>query len=323
VTADGYTSNPPSGGGGGGPIAIGDVTGLTAALAAKLPIAGGTVTGALVVNGVLEVGTSVTLQIGADTNIYRVSANRLATDDSLDVGGDLLVYGNVDLQGTITGVAVSDVSGLQAALDAKSATGHTHVAANVTDLAETVQDTVGAMVVAGANVTATYNDGAGTLTIAAAGGGGGSSMAVVRSKVTSGNITPGASVPWIALAGGPTLVLAAAEGDYVEFAVVGGMWDPGASFLDLAVMVGGSAVRYLSSDTATPAIEGAPSFYADPQTYHNFGPCFEFEVGAGDLSGGNVTVGFMTRGDGGGTLFASDNYPFRWRAINHGAVSVS
>lgn len=120
MTADGYTSNPPSGGGGGGPIAIGDVTGLTAALAAKLPIAGGTVTGALVVNGVLQVGTSVTLQIGADTNLYRVSANRLATDDSLDVGGDLLVYGNVDLQGTITGVAISDVSGLQAALDGKA-----------------------------------------------------------------------------------------------------------------------------------------------------------------------------------------------------------
>lgn len=113
MTANGYTGSAA------GAVAISDVTGLTAALAAKLPLVGGTVTGGLVVDGILHVGTSVTLEIGADTNLYRVSANHLATDDSLDVGGDLLVYGNVDLQGNITGVAVADVSGLQTALDLK------------------------------------------------------------------------------------------------------------------------------------------------------------------------------------------------------------
>ena len=154
-------------------------------------------------------------------------------------------------------------------------------------------------------------------------GGGGSTLVVKRATVTAGNITPGASTPWVALSGGPTLALPAAIGDYVEFSLLSAMWDPGASFLDLAVIVGGSAVRYLSSGTSTPAIEGAPPFYADPQTYHNYGPTFEFEVESGDLSGGNVTVGFMTRGDGGGTLFASTDYPLRWRALNYGPADVS
>lgn len=43
---------------------------------------------------------------------------------------------------------------------------------------EQVQDIVGAMAVAGANATVTYNDGAGTLTIAASGGGGGGGSVV-------------------------------------------------------------------------------------------------------------------------------------------------
>ena len=51
---------------------------------------------------------------------------------------------------------------------------HTHTSTDVTDFTEAVQDIVGAMIVAGSNVTATYNDGAGTLTIASTGGGGGS-----------------------------------------------------------------------------------------------------------------------------------------------------
>jgi hypothetical protein len=56
----------------------------------------------------------------------------------------------------------------------------TQVSSTISDLTETVQDVVGAMVVAGSNVTKTYNDVAGTLTIAASGvGGGGSGIEVV------------------------------------------------------------------------------------------------------------------------------------------------
>lgn len=245
MTADGYTSNPPSGGGGeGGPVAWADIT-----------------------------GKPTTFTPAAHTQ----AASTIS--DSTAVGRAVLTATDAAAGRSAIGAGTSSL--------ALGATGSTAAAGNHSH------------------------------------GGGGSSLVIKRATITSGNVTPQASVPWAALTGGPSLAIAAAVGDYVEFAIVSGMWDPAASFLDWAVMVAGSPVRYLSTGTATPAIEGAPSFYADPQTYHNYGPVFEFQVEAGDLSGGNVTIGFMTRGDGGGTLFASTNYPLRWRAMNHGAVSVS
>lgn len=50
---------------------------------------------------------------------------------------------------------------------------HTHVAADVTDFAEAVDDRVSSLLVAGSNVTLTYNDAGNTLTIAASSGSGG------------------------------------------------------------------------------------------------------------------------------------------------------
>jgi hypothetical protein len=70
-------------------------------------------------------------------------------------------------------VAWDDVTGKPSTF-APSA--HDHVAASVTDFAEAVDDRVAALLVAGANITLTYNDGAGTLTVAASGGGGGSPL---------------------------------------------------------------------------------------------------------------------------------------------------
>lgn len=74
--------------------------------------------------------------------------------------------------------AISTVTGLQTALDGKAASAHTHTASDVSDFSEAVDDRVSALLVAGANVTLTYNDGANTLTIAASGGSAGISMGV-------------------------------------------------------------------------------------------------------------------------------------------------
>jgi len=63
--------------------------------------------------------------------------------------------------GSISGT-LSDQTDLQSALDAKVAS---------SGLSELVDDRVAALLVAGTNVTLTYNDGANTLTIAASGGG--------------------------------------------------------------------------------------------------------------------------------------------------------
>lgn len=70
--------------------------------------------------------------------------------------------------------AIATVTGLQAALDGKAGAAHTHVAAAVTDLSEAIDDRVAALVVGGTNITLTYDDVAGSLTIDAATGGSGS-----------------------------------------------------------------------------------------------------------------------------------------------------
>ncbi len=79
--------------------------------------------------------------------------------------------------GGITGT-LSSQTDLQTELNGKAATSHTHTASAVTDFSEAVDDRVAALLTAGTNITLTYNDGAGTLTIDAAGGGGGGNPAI-------------------------------------------------------------------------------------------------------------------------------------------------
>ena len=67
---------------------------------------------------------------------------------------------------------IADTTALQTALDGKAAVSHTHVAADVTDFTEATQDVLNTTLVAGTNVTLTYNDPANTLTIAATPGAG-------------------------------------------------------------------------------------------------------------------------------------------------------
>lgn len=82
------------------------------------------------------------------------------------------VKGKVQLAGDLAGTAgAPTVPGLAG----KAATVHTHISTDVTDFAESVDDRVAALVKAGANVTVTYDDTAGTLTIASTASGGGAS----------------------------------------------------------------------------------------------------------------------------------------------------
>lgn len=67
--------------------------------------------------------------------------------------------------------AASTAASALSGLAGKANTSHTHTSSQITDFLEATQDVVGAMVTAGANVTATYDDSAGTITISSTGGG--------------------------------------------------------------------------------------------------------------------------------------------------------
>ncbi|WJN60942.1 hypothetical protein [Pseudomonas sp. SO81] len=62
----------------------------------------------------------------------------------------------------------------------------TQAASTISDLVEVTQDTVGAMIVAGANVSVSYNDTAGTLTVSAASGAASSPVSVISGTTYTG-----------------------------------------------------------------------------------------------------------------------------------------
>jgi hypothetical protein len=107
----------------------------------------------------------------------------------------------------------------------------------------------------------------------------------------------------------------AAVGDWVEFKMVG-MWQPaGSDFLDLAVVVGTTMVRYSSSGASSPTIEGDPSLYSASGFVKMSGE-FAFSVTNTDLDGGNVRFTLAHKGAAGGTLYSNANYPLRLYAKN-------
>lgn len=118
-----------------------------------------TIATALVGTGLI----TVTPNDGADTITVSTTATANSTDSQLRD------------RGTHTGSqAISTVTGLQTALDAKAGTTHSHTSTDITNFTEAAQDAVAAALVEGANVTIDYDDIANTITIASTGGGSGS-----------------------------------------------------------------------------------------------------------------------------------------------------
>lgn len=186
------------------------------------------------------------------------------------------------------------------------------------DFTEAVQDTVGAMVVAGTNVTATYNDTDGTLTLSAAGGGGGTTITYAGARVSTGDLSTTNDAAFT-LVSGLSMSIAAVAGDHVELDISGlfDMSNSTTEFFDLGIVVSGSVVRYSSSGTNTPAVEGDPSMY--PVSGARFVPrtvSWNITVQSGDLSGGNIAIQFAHKGGGSAKILASASYPLRWQLKN-------
>lgn len=116
------------------------------------------------------------------------------------------------------------------------------------------------------------------------------------------------------------LAIPAAVGDSVELEV-GGMWQPaGSDFIDWAVVSGTTMVRFCSSGTGTPCVEGDPGWYPSA-TFAKGAGKFRFTVVSGDLDTGTVRFTLAHKGAAGGTLYSNANYPLRMTATNYHTVT--
>lgn len=150
-------------------------------------------------------------------------------------------------------------------------------------------------------------------------GGGGATIKHVHGYVTSGDLTPqNTGGSWATLTGTPTFTIAAAVGDEILFEWASLMERNLSTFYDACVLVGGSPVRYAATGTSTAGVEGDPGYYPDVPSYIGHAGPFTFTAASGDISGGNVTIGFATKSGGSGKLFAGTSFPLRYRLVNFG-----
>lgn len=139
--------------------------------------------------------------------------------------------------------------------------------------------------------------------------------------VTSGDITlTDSSGAWLPVTG-LEISIPAAVGDWVELCPTIMMQGTGSDYFDLAVLSGSSIVRRSSTGSATVTAEGDTGLYPSPHTFRTTGALFAFTVASGDLDSGNVRFTLIAKGTGGAKVFASTQYPMRWRVINMGPVN--
>lgn len=143
-------------------------------------------------------------------------------------------------------------------------------------------------------------------------------LKVRQAYITSGSSTPNTSGVWQAFSGF-SLSIPAVVGDYVKLNLRALRTNTPTTLLDVAVSVGGGLVRYLATGGPTPATEGDPGWYF-ASSFTGSGGSRGFTVTADDLDGGNVVFVVAVKSDGGGTLYATADYPFYWQAENFGPV---
>ena len=108
--------------------------------------------------------------IAASAPVAHVGAGGVAhTNATTSVAGFMSDGDKTKLDGIATGATANSAD---ATLLARANHTGTQPASTVSDFSEAVDDRVAALLVAGTNMTLTYNDGAGTLTLDATGGGG-------------------------------------------------------------------------------------------------------------------------------------------------------
>lgn len=113
----------------------------------------------------------------AESNVTQHEAALTITESQISDLGTYLTTASIDtlaeLNAIVTDATLIDTTDSRLS-DARTPTTHTHASTDVTDFAEAVDDRVGTMVIGGTDITATYDDGAGTLTIDSTAAGGSS-----------------------------------------------------------------------------------------------------------------------------------------------------
>lgn len=115
-----------------------------------------------------------------------------------------------------------------------------------------------------------------------------------RAVRTSGDVALGtvASPTWANIDTGIDLVLTAAAGDFIEYNI-SGLLDNGAAdtYFDVATVVGGSPVNYLTNGTGTPPVGGANGWFGPSGAVRAVtGALLSGALVSGDISGGTVTL---------------------------------
>ena len=175
----------------------------------------------------LEVGAAFNAAVAATPAVTANTAkvtNATHTGDATGATALTLatVNANVGAFGSATQVATFTVN----AKGLTTAAGSTSIAipaSQVTDFSEAVDDRVAALVVAGTNMTVTYNDGAGTLTFDAAGGGAGTNLSyTAATRIIASDTGTDATLPLVTT--GDAGLAPASGGGTTNFLRADGTW---------------------------------------------------------------------------------------------------
>lgn len=191
-----WVPQAPGGGGGGGSVPTG--TGFRHVTAGVEDSAAQLVTNADVGAGAAIVESKLSLNFATHSNANDPSSGEkaaLAGTNGTPGGGNKFVTDS-DPRNT----------------NSRTPTAHSHVSSEVTDFSEAVDDRVAALLVAGSNITLTYNDGSNTLTVAAAAG----SVAITSATISVPYGTGDALVSVTDAGVSPSSVIMLSYGSYLQ-----------------------------------------------------------------------------------------------------------
>lgn len=236
------------------------------------------------------------------------TVNGVAPDSSGNI--TISVAGGVTSVNGDTGPAVV----LDAADVGAAPTVHTHSIANVTGL----QDALDSKQAAGDYATNTaLNTGLATKQ---------DDVLINHDNLVESTPNPYYDVPntsdvWTIFSAPGSWVIPAVPGDRIEAKLQVLTRGLGDWLVDLAVIVSGVPVRYLSNGTSTPSAAGFPGGYPFTQGTLEFQPVTGegfFTAQAGDISGGNVTIQVVVKSTTtGGRFYANANFPSQVNIKNY------